>query len=222
MLKAIGMLFSRRARLRRGRLLHHCFPDLGDRNVLDLGGGDGQHVRMILPDHGRITVADISSEDLRCAKNAGFETVVIDGTNRLPFETKGIDFIFCSSVIEHITIPKNEIWSIENDDEFERRAKAAQAAFAREISRCSRSYFVQTPHKFFPVESHTWLPFFIVFLRRALQIQTIRLLNRFWLKQSEPDWRLLTFRDMKELFPDAEIFIERIWGVPKSMIAIRR
>jgi hypothetical protein len=81
---------------------------------------------------------------------------------------------------------------------------------------------VQTPHKFFPVESHTWLPFFIVFLRRALQIQTIRLLNRFWLKQSEPDWRLLTFRDMKELFPDAEIFIERIWGVPKSMIAIRR
>jgi len=222
MLENIAMRFSRRSRIRRGRLLQEYFPDLKRRTVLDLGGGDGQHVMMILPDHQCVTVADISPDDLRCAKRAGLDTLRIDGRDRLPFKTNGVDLVFCSSVIEHVTIPKEEIWDVKSDVEFECRAKEAQAGFAREISRCGRSYFVQTPHKFFPVESHTWLPFFIIFLRRALQIRTFQLLNRFWPKKSEPDWRLLTCRDMEELFPDAEIVIERVWGLPKSMIAIRR
>jgi hypothetical protein len=177
---------------------------------------------MILPDHRRITIADISTEDLRAAERAGFSTMVVDGQDRLPFRTKAVDLIFCSSVIEHVTVPKEEVWGLHSDAEFERRARLAQVEFAREISRCGRSYFVQTPHKYFPVESHTWLPFFIIFLRRSLQIRMMRSLNRFWPKKSEPDWRLLTCRDMKELFPDAEIFIERVWGMPKSLIAIRR
>jgi hypothetical protein len=222
MLTKLGTLFSKRSRMWRAQIFRHYFPDCSHREILDLGGGDGGHIRMILPEHRQITVADMDSGELRQAAHVGLKTLLVDARHPLPFETKSVDLIFCSSVIEHITIPKEEVWSVRDSAEFERRAKAAQRGFAREIARCAKSYFVQTPGKFFLVESHTWLPFVIVLLPRSSQLRTIRMLNRFWPKKTIPDWHLLTYRDMKELFPDADIVVERRWGVPKSLIAIRR
>jgi hypothetical protein len=81
---------------------------------------------------------------------------------------------------------------------------------------------VQTPYKYFPIESHTWLPAAIVLLPRRLQIALIRTLDGWWPKKTKPDWRLLTIRQMRALFPDAEIVVERSLGLPKSIMAIKR
>jgi hypothetical protein len=71
--------------------------------------------------------------------------VCADATERLPFEDNQFDLAYSSSVIEHISV--------------ERRA-----AFARELRRVARGWYVQTPAYEFPIEPHAlllaahWLP----------------------------------------------------------------
>jgi hypothetical protein len=72
------------------------------------------------------------------------------------------------------------------------------------------------------IESHTWLPSVILLLPRHILIRLINWLNRFWIKPTEPDWNLLSIREMRELFPEAELYIEWWFGLPKSLIACKR
>ena len=46
--------------------------------------------------------------------------------------------------------------------------------------------------------------------------------NRWWPKRTSPDWNLLTTKDMREPFPEAEIIVEKSFGLAKSIIAIKR
>jgi hypothetical protein len=126
-----------------------------------------------------------------------------------------------NSVIEHVTIPKEEIWSFKSTKDFKNLSLKRQVEFANEIRRIGKSYFVQTPNRYFIIESHTWLPGLIVFLPRSIQIKTIKIFNKFWVKKQPPDWNLLTFKDMQRLFPDAIIYKEKSFGLTKSLIAIK-
>ena len=101
-------------------------------------------------------------------------------------------------------------------------AKDSQKRFAEEIRRVGKRYFVQTPYKYFPIESHTWTPFIIVFFPRRFQVALIKFLNRFWPKKTNPDWNLLTIQNMRQLFPDSQIITERSFGFVKSIMAIRK
>jgi hypothetical protein len=42
-----------------------------------------------------------------------------------------------------------------------------------------------------------------------------------WFKPVYPDFRLLTIKEMRALFPDAKIVLERYCGFVKSIVAIR-
>jgi len=66
------------------------------------------------------------------------------------------------------------------------------------------------------------MPSVILLLPRHTLIRLINWLNRFWIKQTEPDWNLLSMREMRELFPEAELHIEWWFGLPKSLIACKR
>jgi SAM-dependent methyltransferase len=66
--------------------------------------------------------------------------VLADAAEHLPFEDGEFDLAYSSSVVEHIRP--------------ERRA-----AFAAELKRVARGWFVQTPAFSFPVEPHALLPF---------------------------------------------------------------
>jgi hypothetical protein len=79
---------------------------------------------------------------------------------------------------------------------------------------------VQTPYKYFIIESHSWLPVIIVFLPIIMQIKIIAFFNKFWPKKTVPDWHLLTIKQMKELFPEAKIIKEKSFFFTKSLIAI--
>lgn len=140
----------------------------------------------------------------------------------LPFADRSFDIVFCSSMIEHVTVNKDDVMSIRTNHAFSQAATRSQHLLASEIKRVGVRYFVQTPHKFFPLESHTWLPWVIVLAPRAWQISLIRFVNKWWVKKTSPDWHLLTMADMGNLFPDAEILVERMLGLAKSMIAVGR
>lgn len=130
-------------------------------SVLDLGGSDGSQLRVYADSANLdITIADIDENSLiRARANYGFKTVLLKEDNRLPFKNKEFDFIFCNSVIEHVTVPKKDIWQIKNGAVFRQFAMKRQSAFADEIKRIGKGYFVQTPNRLFPIENHVWLPF---------------------------------------------------------------
>ncbi|HEX6066362.1 MAG TPA: hypothetical protein VFZ04_19150, partial [Longimicrobiales bacterium] len=83
-------------------------------------------------------------------------------------------------------------------------------------------YFVQTPHRDFPVDLHLWLPF-TNWLPHQQLVRLRPLLDRYWIKGCDAiDWNLLRTQDMRILFPDARLHVEKLAGLPKSIIAYRR
>jgi hypothetical protein len=136
----------------------------------------------------------------------------IKGDGRsLQFDDNSFEIAFSNSVIEHVG------------------CYADQLAFAREISRVGYRYYVQTPNRWFFVEPHL-LTVFIHYLPRSVLRKLVRYFSLWGLKmrptQKQVDdflgeIRLLDYREMGQLFPDAEILRENLFGMTKSLIAIR-
>jgi len=123
------------------------------------------------------------------------------------------DVIFSNSLIEHL--PGREL----------------QRQLARAIVDSGRPYFLQTPNKRSPLDPHfprPYVPFFAAY-PRALQA---RLLSWSALGSSSAspsydaalvrlqNYYPLTTRDVRQLFPQARIVLERPLGVPMSIIAM--
>ena len=137
---------------------------------------------------------------------AGWLSVGGDGC-RLPFRDAAFDVVFSNSVIEHVGGPQQ------------------QSAFASEIRRVGRSYWVQTPNYWYPIEPHLLTPL-IHWLPRRLksQIALHRGTMWEWVERPTPDRkefylnhflrdiRLLSAREMQALFPDGRLIRERAFG----------
>jgi hypothetical protein len=135
-----------------------------------------------------------------------------DACNLVEFADNSFDVVHSNSVIEHVGH-----W-------------AEMAAMAREVRRLAPVYYLQTPNFWFPVEPHYrafgyhWLPESI----RAAILTRMRLGFRgprdsFDLAMRDIQTvNLLTSRQMRALFPDADIRAEWLLGLPKSLIALRR
>jgi hypothetical protein len=192
--------------------------------ILDLGGSSGAHVHALLSgtpvSPGNVHVADVDHEAVRAAARFGFVPVLLQEGRALPFEDDAFDIVLCSSVLEHVTIPACEIWQERSGARFGRRARLQQRCFARELARVGKGYFVQVPNRWFPIETHSWLPF-LSYLPRLWQCWIIALANRVWIKQTVPDFYLPTAADMREYFPGGGLMREKVAGITKSLIAVR-
>lgn len=216
---AAAASYGARSRRRRAdRLLELLQPRPTDR-ILDLGGADGTHFAQNFPELRNVVVADVIPERLELAhRRYGYGTVLLaDAAVELPFDDDEFDIVFCSSVIEHATGPKSWARRCQSRREFNAFAASRQATFAAEIARIGRGYWVQTPYKYFPIETHSWLPLPVIWLPR----RSHALLNRFWLKRPLWDFRLLTASEMQEFFPGGQIWRERSLGFVKSLVAWR-
>jgi len=92
-----------------------------------------------------------------------------------------------------------------------------------------KQVFVQTPNRWFFLEPH-FLALFVHYLpwsiaRRLVRFCSIRGLLRCGddvdLNQLAEELRLLNLQELKDLFPDCEIYREKWFGMTKSFIAIR-
>lgn len=122
--------------------------------------------------------------------------VMADATAQLPFDDDAFDLAYSSSVIEHI-------------------APAHRPAFAAELQRVARGFYVQTPAFSFPVEPHALLP--------VAHWLPARLRRPYWRLGAAGDWEdisLLRRRELAALF-DGAIVAERLGGLVKSWIAVR-
>jgi hypothetical protein len=189
--------------------------------ILDLGSEDGSHIAALVPYWENVTLADIDEKLLDAGKQKyGFKTVLLDECGKLPFADNSFDIVYCNSVIEHVGPLKVSCWDVTDGKKFAELSFEHQKEFAKEIRRVGKSYFVQTPNKYYILESHTWLPI-IQYLPRRLLIKTIIWLNKWWVKKTSPDWSLLGVNEFRKLFPEALILKERVCGLTKSIIAIK-
>jgi hypothetical protein len=140
-----------------------------------------------------------------------FTCLVGDG-RKMEFSDRSFDIVFSNSVIEHVGGWED------------------QKRFASEIRRVAKQVFVQTPNRFFFIEPHFGaifihlLPWRIA--KRLLCVFSFRGLFRrgdnVAVKQLADELRLLSIREVRELFPDCEIHREKWLGMTKSFVAIRK
>lgn len=181
--------FSKNARAKRAGIFKQSFRLNADTRILDLGSESGANIHAILQGTSirpkNVYIADIDEKLLKKGQNEfGFFPLLLGESERIPVDDGFFDIVYCSSVIEHVTLPKNKIWTFYSGNEFKEQARLRQREFAVEIQRVGRQYFVQTPYKYFPIESHTWLPF-VFLLPRSLLIPLLGFTNGFWVKKKQ-------------------------------------
>ena len=216
---------SRRARQKRAAIFRSKFKLVETTRVLDIGSENGANINLVLEgtpvNPKNVCIADIEEKALNDGREQfGYQTLLLDESGILPFADGEFDLVYCSSVIEHVTLSKSEIWKITGEKEFRRAAWENQTKFAAEIRRVGQTYFVQTPNRGFLIESHSWLPF-AGWLPRPLLLKILQVSNKFWIKSAPPDFNLLDARQMAELFPEAEIVVEKKFGSVKSVMAMK-
>ena len=140
----------------------------------------------------------------------GFSSILGDACN-LPPDTKEYDVVFSNSVIEHMSC-------------------ALQLKMATEIQTKARRYIVQTPNFWFPFDPHSqiagfqFLPHFVRgwIIYRAGNVNWFRAQDSYsGCLDVSRSIVMLSKSKFGKLFPDAEILVERLWGVPKSYIAVK-
>jgi SAM-dependent methyltransferase len=181
--------FAKRARARRhARFLALVEPSTGMR-ILDVGCG-ALGLRGLAPD------LDVTGVDLIDRPSYPGPFVAADAAERLPFADGEFDLAYCNSVIEHID-------------------RARRPAFAAELRRVARGWYVQTPARSFPIEPHSLLP--------GAQWLPVALRRRYWRLGATGAWEdvaLLRRAELEALFGTAEP--ERFGPLAKSWISVRR
>ena len=180
--------------------------------ILDIGGelDFWQHMGW---DNERCTIYLLNLEDrtpTNIANAKGFVWVTGNAL-ALPFQAGEFDLIFSNSVIEHVGSYKN------------------QSIFASEVNRVCDKYIIQTPSFWFPLEPHSLLPLF-QFMPHAVRALLIMLFNiNYFPKQKTYKAALEVSRStlmfsknrFQQVFPEAFIEVETLFGIPKSYTAIK-
>lgn len=136
------------------------------------------------------------------------ESIAGDATDLSMFKDGHFDLVFSNSVIEHL-------YTWEN-----------QQKMAKECVRVSKKYFIQTPNKHFFIEAHYAIPFIqYVPKKLSFKVLTKTKLSRLrkWKPQDAQQYlneiRLINHTEMKQLFPEAKIYKEKMLGMTKSFTA---
>lgn len=175
--------------------------------ILDVGGTETfwQTMHFTPSDQVEITLLNLHAQ---LATDSHFKILSGNACSMPQFRENEFDVVFSNSVIEHV-------------GNFE-----AQQKMAHEVQRVGKCYFIQTPNYYFPIEPHFLFPAYH-WLPLELRIWLLRHWNLGWLqktpdpiqaKQKVESIQLLTPKQFRKLFPAAEIYYEKFWGLNKSMI----
>src|SRR4051794_26254597 len=165
-----------------------------DTRVLDVGGTpETWEMLAVRP---RVTLLNTprTKQELR-----GAAAWVAGDGRALPFRDGAFDIVFSNSVIEHVG------------------DAASQGRFAKEVARVGRSYWVQTPNRWFPVEQHLLTPVVHWLPKRCQRAIVPRFTvwaavtpvtadrQQYYLEHYLSEVKLLAANELAHLFPGARI-----------------
>jgi len=180
--------FAKRARAQRHARFLELVQPTAQMRIVDVGCG-GLGLRGLSPQ------LDITGVDLLARPGYPGPLVIADAAEALPFADGEFDLAYCNSVVEHVE-------------------PARRDAFAAELRRVARGWYVQTPARSFPVEPHSLLP--------GAHWLGRRLRRRYWRLGAQGYWediQLLSRSEFERLFGAAER--ERIGPLTKSWVSVR-
>lgn len=201
--------FSSRRRAVRFRELLRRFPDLAAMRVLDLGGTpEFWRAAPVRPAH----VTTVNLDPKFDPAEPWLDHVRADACDLSTLDkcAGGYDVVVSNSLIEHV-------------GGYQRRRE-----FAAVVAAAAPAYWVQTPNRYFPVEPHYVAP--------AFQFLPVRLRARLVCRWPLAHERVYTVDDalaqvltidllspaeLAHLFPDADIWHERLAGLSKSIVAVK-
>lgn len=205
------------------------YPDLGNLSVLDVGGTPymwemlNKHFglvpkKVVLLNANPVHLSKENDYVSGTSSTINYEIVCGDARD-LKFTDEQFDLVFSNSVIEHVgnSSDKNK--------------------FARECKRVGKEFYIQTPNRWFPIEPHL-VAFFIHWLPRNLyrKLHFLSIMHLYqiyltikngsrgstntekWVDQAD----LLSYQQVKQLFPDTAIYKERLLGLSKSFVISTR
>ena len=205
---------SNASRQRKLDLFYSLMKPTPQTTLLDLGGllGDTDQPNLQLlnsyPHRDKLTLINLYYPDVKHAAQSlpGLQAICGDGL-RLPFADKQFDVCYCNAVIEHL-------FTFEN-----------QQAFANEIRRVAKSWFVTTPNRWFPFEPHMRLPG-ITWLPRPWQhaighqLSYNHVHKRYMRGENWREIRLLGRREMIALFPGSRVIRNGNLGWTPTFVAV--
>jgi SAM-dependent methyltransferase len=179
---------AQRARARRHARFMELIAPTPAMHIVDIGCG-ALGLRGLAPE------LDVTGVDLVERPGYPGPFVCADVSAGLPFADGEFDLAYCSSVIEHV-----------------RRER--RPAFASELRRVARGWYVQTPARSFPIEPHSLLP--------GAQWLPEPARRRYWRlgASGTEQVALLSRAELETLFGPAEA--ERFGPLAKSWISVRR
>lgn len=190
--------------------MNQASPKNGPLRILDIGGTQQYwlNMGMVLTPQTEIVLLNLYINEVT---EPGFRSIVGDASNLSGINDQSFDIVFSNSVIEHLY------------------TKQQQEKMAKEVARVGKSYFIQTPNRYFPIEPHWLFPLF-QFLPFSVQVfltQHFTLGNIKKTKRKEAainlvkEVRLLTIKEFQFFFKDAKIYKEKILGLTKSFTAYK-
>lgn len=201
-----------RVRERRNRLIQSLIQQFGDSQIqiLDVGGTPDFWNNMGFTGNEKCRIVILNLQQYDTSSYEFINSIRGDGRKMDIFSDKEFDLVISNSVIEHVG----------NSDD--------QKRFAQEIMRLGKNYFLQTPYYYFPMEPHFLFPFFQFLPERVKFFLVMHFNLGYYQKTKSPDGvrnilnsvKLLKRRDLVNLFPEAIIINERIFGITQSLLAI--
>lgn len=192
--------FSQKKRLDRIKFFYESLSNynLLDIKILDIGGSSEfwDIINQKYENKFHPILVNISKDWII---NGNYNKIIGDGCNLKFIKDKSVDFVFSNSVIEHL------------------KSFTDQKEMAKNIERISHLHFIQTPAFIFPIEPHFLFPFFH-WLPKSFQIWLLMKFDLGWYKKCETknqakalvdSIRIMKKNELKQIFPNSKIIIER-------------
>lgn len=182
-------------------------PNAGHR-VLDIGVTsdnkyqESNYFEKLYPHKDRVVCVGTEDGSYLETKYPGLKFIQIIPQKNLPFDNNEFDIAFSNAVIEHVG------------------SRESQKAFVLEMLRVSRSFFLTTPNRWFPIEFHTAMPLLHYLPKKMYHNFLAAFGENYWNK--EENLNLLSRSDLINMFPKETNFVidnVRLFGMPTNLIA---
>ncbi|MCY3024579.1 MAG: methyltransferase domain-containing protein [Planctomycetota bacterium] len=169
----------------------------------DQGQRESNFFEALYPHKDRITAVGVDDASHLERLYPGLRFVRVSPAQRLPFSDGQFDIAFSNAVVEHAG------------------NGAAQRFFVGELVRVARRFFITTPNRWFPVETHTGVPLLHFLPPRAYRAILCRTGYGFFAE--EANLNLLDARSLAALFAECPVPVTikriRLAGFCSNLVA---